>query len=88
MSRKIRNVNLETLSDDEWREINFQNTVHFHRPELLRILSGERATRVIPEDNTRAGLRFKGVLEQHYGGNGKEIVISVKALRLLEGEEP
>ena len=86
--RKQDTRNLASLSDDEWREINFRNTVHFHRPELLRILQGERATTVIPEDNTRSGLRFKGVLEQHYGGNGKEIVISVKALRILKGEEP
>ena len=88
MPRNLRDVNLETLSDEDWKEITFRNSIHFHRSELLRIMHGERATTVIPMDNTRTGLRFKGILEQRYGRDGKEIVISVKALRILKGEEP
>ena len=76
------------LSEAEQEEVNFENMVHTFGQELRRIRGGERATIVIPQSNTRTGLRAKGILIQVFSGGGKEIVISEKTRRLLQRSEP
>jgi len=75
------------LSEAEQEEVNFENMVFTFSSELRRIRDGERATTVIPQPNTRTGLRAKGLLIQVYSGGGKEIVISEKTRRILQRSE-
>ena len=67
-------------------EVSFRNMVESFRPGLLRILAGERATKVFGSSNRRTKLLRHGVFLERYGYPGKTIVISPKAKRLLEEE--
>ena len=73
----------EATRDDLLEELSFRNMVDTFRPELLRMLNGERATRVFKSSNQRTKLLRHGVFMEHYGYPGKEIVISPKAMGLL-----
>ena len=85
---KQRRNKLKTLDeatrDDLLEELSFRNLVESFRPELLRILAGERATKVFNSSNRRTMLKGHGVFLERYGYPGKEIVISPKAQLLLE----
>lgn len=76
----------EATRDDLLEELSFRNLVDSFRPELLRVLGGERATEVFSSSHQRIMLKGHGVFLEHYGYPGKEIVISPKALTLLEEE--
>ena len=76
----------EATRDDLLEELSFRNLVESFRPELLRVLAGERATKVFDSSNQRIMLKGHGVFVARYGYPGKEIVISPKAQTLLEAE--
>ena len=67
-------------------ELSFVNLVETFRPELLRMLKGERATKVFTSSNRRTKLLRHGVFEEHYRHPGKTIILSQKAKMLLEEE--
>ena len=46
----------------ELEDRTFSNIIYMRRPELVRILSGEKAIDVIPQSNQRRILRRDGVL--------------------------
>ena len=84
-------ISLEKLSKSELyealEEITFNNIVNWRREELLRILGGERAIHVIPQSNQRHKLNRDGILEIIFKRGGKTVVVSPRAIRILE-EEP
>ena len=67
-----------------WEEQTFRNIIEHRTPELLRIASGENAVTVIPESNQRRKLRRDGVLMVRFGQGGKQVVLTEKALNMLE----
>ena len=81
---------LEKLSKVELyealEEITFNNIVHWRKPELLRILGGERAIHVIPQSNQRHKLNRDGILEIGFKRGGKTVSVSARAIRILEEE--
>ena len=85
MSKTMKTLD-EATRDDLLEELSFRNLVESFRPELLRVLAGERATKVIGSSNQRTMLKGHGVFMERYGYPGKEIVISPKARVLLEEE--
>ena len=76
----------EATRDELLEELSFRNLVESFRPELLRVLAGERATKVFDSSNQRTMLKGHGVFMSRYGYPGKQIVISPKAQTLLEAE--
>ena len=83
-------ISLEKLSKSELyealEEITFNNIVNWRREELLRILDGERAIHVIPQSNQRHKLNRDGILEIIFKRGGKTVVVSPRAIRILEEE--
>jgi len=86
-------VTMKTLEEatrddlyDLLEELSFRNLVESFRPELLRVLAGERATQVIRSSNQRTMLKGHGVFIERYRFPGKKIVISPKAQTLLKEE--
>ena len=84
-------IDLEKLTKQELyealEEITFNNIVNWRRPELLRILDGERAIHVIPQSNQRHKLNRDGILEIIFRRGGKTVAVTSRAIRILE-EEP
>ena len=81
-------IELEKLSKevlyDLLEEITFANIVNWRKEELLRIIGGEKAIDVIPQSNQRSKLNRDGVLNIVFNRGGKTIIVSPKAMRLLE----
>ena len=63
----------------ELEDRTFSNIIYMRRPELVRILSGEKAIDVIPQSNQRRILRRDGVLETLYKHGGKTIKVTQRA---------
>ena len=83
-------IDLEKLTKSELYEyledMTFRNIIVWRRPELMRIVEGENAVQVIPKSNQRRKLNRDGVLNIVYKRGGKSIVVSPRAMKLLEEE--
>ena len=83
-------IDLEKLTKSELYEyledMTFHNIVVWRRPELMRIIDGEKAVHVIPKSNQRRKLNRDGILDIVYRRGGKSIVVSPRAVKLLEEE--
>ena len=81
-------MELEKMSNPELnaylKDMTFRNILHMRQSELLRIMDGERAIRVIPQSNQRRILRRDGVFKQVYLHGGKTLIVTQKAQSLLE----
>jgi len=67
------------MTQQELEERTFTNIIYMRRPELIRILNGEKAVDVIPQSNQRRILRRDGVLETLYKHGGKTIQVTRRA---------
>ena len=66
-------------TQQELEDRTFSNIIYMRRPYLIRILSGEKATEVIPQSNQRRILNRDGILETIYKHGGKTIRVTQKA---------
>jgi len=63
--------------------LSFKNLVNFYKPELLRVLNGERVSEVFSRF-TRRRLARLGLLCLVYRGGGRRLQVSEKVLKILE----
>ena len=67
-----------------FEEKTFSNIINWRRPELLRILDGEKPIDVIPQSNQRRKLSRDGVLVTTYKMAGRVINLTPRARTMLE----
>ena len=81
-------MNLNNMTDaeilDNLEEITCRNIIEMRRPELLRIIAGEKAVDVIPQCNQRFILRRDGIIDVGYMHGGKTIMVTQRAIQVLE----
>jgi len=84
IQRTINDIMDEYYKEEYLVDITYRNIIETRREELLRIMAGEKAVKVIPTSNQRSKLKRDNVLSVVYRQGGKCIVVSDKARRLLE----
>jgi len=81
----VINQTVNDVMDEYAYEIRtYQNILTHRKDELIRIYSGERASRVIPEPNQRRKLRRDKVLRFESRQGGRQIFLTDEAVEGLK----